>query len=108
MLAEDRLLTLLGLRLDHLRSRSVPVRGVHPGPSEGVSRLRWADGTTLLVRSQRPGSMAQVAAWLHRGTPVLVERWERRGASLVLLLRARTALRVLRLGVVVMGPEQPD
>lgn len=105
---EENLRTLLGKRLDYLISRRIPVRGVHPGPIQLTSRLRFADGTTLLVRSEHPGSLARVLQAVLSGKPVLVERWERRPGGLALWLALQATGKRLHLGVLVLGPDQPD
>ena len=104
---EARVLGLLVVRLNYLIQRRIPVRGVQPGPVHGATRLRMADGTTLLVRSDQPGSMARVLHAITTGRAVLVERWERRGPVVALWLGVQ-GVKMLHLGVVGLGPDQPD
>ncbi|HOB04931.1 MAG TPA: hypothetical protein PKM36_06630 [Propionibacteriaceae bacterium] len=108
VVGEGRLLALLGVRLDQLMARRIPVRGVSAGPVLHSTRLRFADGTTLLVRSERSGNMARVLQAVLSGRPVLVERWERRSGGLALALAVQSSGRRLHLGMVVLGPDQPD
>ncbi len=106
--AEERLLALLGVRLDQLTSRRIPVRGVHAGPVPLSTRLRFADGTTFLVRSEQSGGMARVLHAVTSGRAVLIERWERRASGLALWLAVQSTGRRLHLGVLLLGPDQPD
>lgn len=51
----------LCVRLRPLVQRSVPPRLIEAGPAPGAARLRFADGTTLVVTSVVPGDLAVLA-----------------------------------------------
>ncbi len=106
--AVARLSALLEVRVGHLISRRIPVRGVSAGPLTGSSRLRFADGTTFLVRSEHGGDLARVLHAVTTGRSVLIERQERRPGGLAIWLTLQATVRRLHLGVIVLGPDQPD
>lgn len=105
---EARVLALLGIRLDELINRRVPVRGIHAGPVELSTRLRFADGTTLLVRSEQSGNLARVLRAVQTGRAVLIERWERRPGGLAMSLGMQLDGKRIHLAMLVLGPDQPD
>lgn len=98
-------LALLTRRLEVLRLRKTPVRGVQPGPTTGVTRLQWADGTTLLVRSIKPGAMAAVLRAVNSRRHVLLADWRSLDSQLVVALVGCGSKPV---GVEVLGLDQPD
>ncbi len=55
-------------RLRPLIERQVPVRCVEPVRSLRAARLRFADGTAVLVRGELAGDVGVLAAWTMRQT----------------------------------------
>ena len=49
-------------RLGNVVRRQVPLRAVRPGPSRGLARICFADGTTLQVRGRQVGDLGYLAA----------------------------------------------
>lgn len=49
-------------RLGNVVRRNVPLRAVRPGPSRGLARICFADGTTLQVRGRQVGDLGYLAA----------------------------------------------
>lgn len=112
MTGDDRspqlaVMALVLRRLEVLKLRRVPVRALRPGPIRGVTRMQWGDGTTLLVRSLRPGSMASVQAAINKHRPVLVLCWASQPSELVMRMQVGTGGRQL-VDVIVIGLDQPD
>lgn len=52
---------LLLNRLGVVVRRNVPLRAVRPGPSRGLARICFADGTTLQVRGRQSGDLGNLA-----------------------------------------------
>lgn len=48
-------------RLGNVVRRNVPLRAVRPGPSRGLARICFADGTTLQVRGRQVGDLGNLA-----------------------------------------------
>ncbi len=48
-------------RLGNVTRRHVPLRAIRPGPSKGLARICFADGTTLQVRGRHVGDLGQLA-----------------------------------------------
>lgn len=48
-------------RLGNVVRRNVPLRAVRPGPSRGLARICFADGTTLQVRGRQVGDLGHLA-----------------------------------------------
>lgn len=105
---EERIFALLCIRLDRLVSRRVPVRGVSAGPVHRTSRLMFADGTTLIVRSECPGGVARVLHATLKGHAVLLEEWTDGTAGLQLSLALPSLGRQRHHRMVVLGADQPD
>jgi hypothetical protein len=107
---------LLARMLSPLVARQVPVRSVSPGPLEGVARVRWADGTVLLVRSSTPGALTRVSVALAAGAHVVASEVQHAEAdpsrpptelALILSLERR-GRRAPPLELMVLGLDQPD
>lgn len=95
-----------GLPLETLRSRRVPVRGVEPGPLTGVGRLRWGDGTVMLVVSARPGDLSRVLRSLETRRSLTLASYEPSEEGPLLTLAGGVGREPVRL--VVVGRDQPD
>ncbi len=48
-------------RVGNVMRRNVPLRAVRPGPSRGLARMCFADGTTLQVQGRHVGDLGQLA-----------------------------------------------
>ncbi|MHA7862548.1 hypothetical protein ACX1DX_14425 [Tessaracoccus sp. Y36] len=105
---QERIFALLMIRLDRLIQRRIPVRNVSPGPVQRTARLQFADGATLLVRSQRSGSSAAVMHAILEGRSVLLEAWQWQDDGLVLTLAAPVRRRMMRHCLILLGADQPD
>jgi hypothetical protein len=92
-------------RLHQLVDRGVPARGIEPVPAWGAARLRFADGTTLVVRGAAAGDVGVLASWARRGS--IVPRSVSTAAS-----RARLTFAAPdghgEVAVLVRGLDQPD
>lgn len=99
-----------GLPLETLLSRRVPVRGVEPGPVTGVGRLRWGDGTVMLVVSARRGELSRVLRSLETRRSLTLESYEQPDeqseAGPLLTLAGAVGREPVRL--IVVGRDQPD
>lgn len=96
----------LQVQLPGLVARRVPVRGVTPGPAQGVGRLRLADSTTFLVGGAAPGDLGRIVRALHDKYAITLARWEHRDERLLLTLTGvpgRTPVQIW-----LIGPDQPD
>ena len=60
-------------------ARRVPARAVEAAPERRAVRVRFADGTQLLVRGTTPGDAGVLARWLRDRTVLLVTWLEDRG-----------------------------
>ena len=106
---DDELSSMLGARLvarlAPLIARRIPARVVETVPGLPRARVRFADGTAVLVHGVRPGDVGVLAAWLHQGS-VVPSRCTLAGdgARLELLAPGRRA----RVCVCVDGLDQPD
>jgi hypothetical protein len=67
--------------LRRLVSRGVPARAVEAAPDRGAVRIRFADGTQLLVRGSAPGDAGVLARWLSDRTVLLVTWLETEGEA---------------------------
>jgi hypothetical protein len=63
-----RRVVLLESRLRPVVERRVPVRAIEPVPGLHVSRMRFADGTTVVVRGFEPGDVAVLASVIRKRT----------------------------------------
>ena len=67
--SDEHLAQRLAIRVAPLIARQVPVRGVEPAPSLRAMRIRFGDGTTVIVRGLAPGDAAVLGVAL-RDHPV--------------------------------------
>lgn len=104
--AAEQLTRHLQVQLPGLVERRVPVRGITPGPAEGVGRLRLADSTTFLVGGFVPGDLGRVLRALHNRYAVTIAGWEPRDSSLLLTLAGVPGRDPVQ--VWLLGPDQPD
>lgn len=92
-------------RLHLLVDREVPARGVEPVPAWGAARLRFADGTTVVVRGASAGDLGVLAGWVRRRS-VVPRAVSGTGPGARLTFAAPDGRR--QLDVVVRGFDQPD
>lgn len=104
--AAERLTRHLQVQLPGLVERRVPVRGITPGPTQGVGRLRLADSTTFLVGGFVPGDLGRVLRALHHRYAVTLAGWERVDGGLLLTLAGVPGREPVRIWLI--GPDQPD
>ncbi len=103
---EVRVALLLASVLRPLVRRSVPPRLVEAGPAVRSARLHFADGTTVLVRSLRPGDLTALA--------VVMRRCSAKPVSCTMAPDGSTQLRLVwpggqrPLALQVLGLDQPD
>ena len=87
-----------------LVERRTPARSVEAVPGLGTARVRFADGTALLIEGEAPGDVAILARWIWRGSVVPTSSSsEADGTHLVFWSSSRR-----RLSVRVTGLDQPD
>ncbi len=91
--------------LDLLIERQVPGRAVEVASGVGSARVRFADGTALLVQGQAHGMAGVLAAWVHQGSVVLAV-YEAGRSGVQLTFRDRAHRRELTL--LATGLDQPD
>lgn len=91
--------------LDRLSRRGTPVRGMEAFNDDGVVRVRFADGTTILVRGERPGELSAVAMAVVRSQPVLLTSLRETGSGVVAALRWPGPARPVTIRIV--GRDQP-
>ncbi|WP_151525533.1 hypothetical protein [Serinicoccus kebangsaanensis] len=96
----------LQVQLPGLVARRVPLRGVTPGPLQGVGRLRMADSTTFLVGAAQPGDLGRIVRALHNKHAITISRWEHRDEGLLLTLAGAPGREPVQVWLV--GPDQPD
>lgn len=95
-----------GLPLARLLSRRIPVRGLEPGPLTGVARMRWGDGTVMLVAAARPGDLSRVLRTLATRRSLTLAAYEDGEDGPLLTLHGAVGREPVRL--VVVGRDQPD
>jgi hypothetical protein len=96
----------LSSRLEPLVQRGVPPRVIEAAPVPRAARLRFADGTTVLVKVAVPGELCTLALNMRHGS-LLPAGWTTdRDGSAHLLLSCPAAHR--RLSLHVVGLDQPD
>lgn len=103
---EVRLALLLSVKLKPLVQRCVPPRLIEAGPVARAARLRFADGTTVVVKSAVPGDLAVLAAVMRRCSARPVACTVAPDGSTQLKLVWPGGRRALALQVV--GLDQPD
>jgi len=90
-------------RLELVVARQVPVRGIERAPGGGCARVRFADGTSVLVRGTHPGDAGVLAARARRDAVLLRScRAQANGAHLVFTTPKGD------LDLVATGLDQPD
>jgi hypothetical protein len=94
----------LARRLRPLVERRVPLRQVEAVRELGASRLRFADGTALVVRGAVAGDVGVLATWV-RSTSVPVSACHHREDGVWLVFAPPRGRR--RLSVLVTGLDQP-
>ena len=104
--AAEQMTGHLQVQLPGLVERRVPVRGITPGPAQGVGRMRLADSTTFLIGGFVPGDLGRVGRALHNRYAVTIARWESEEGGLVLTLAGVPGREPVR--VWLLGPDQPD
>lgn len=104
--AAEQMTGHLQVQLPGLVERRVPVRGITPGPAQGVGRMRLADSTTFLIGGFVPGDLGRVLRALHNRYAVTIARWEREEGGLLLTLAGVPGREPVR--VWLLGPDQPD
>lgn len=104
--AAARAVERLSRRLEGLISRRVPVRGISPGPLGGIARLRFADGTAVLVRSARQGDLSRVARTLTTRRSMVLAGYDAGPEGVLLTLHGAPGREPV--GLVLIGPDQPD
>jgi hypothetical protein len=97
--------TNLAIRLQPLVERQVPARCIEAAPHLRASRIRFADGTTVLARGTVPGQVAVLAAEIRiRSLPPAACTVDEDGTHLLFgWPGARRTLSIL-----VTGMDQPD
>jgi hypothetical protein len=93
-------------RLGPVVQRGVPPRAIEAGPVPRAARLRFADGTTVVVRSTAPGDLALLALAMRQGSVRTAACTTDAHNKAQLLLACPGSQRQLWLRVV--GFDQPD
>lgn len=95
----------LVVRLQPLVQRAVPVRKVEAAPGLPSARIRFADGTTVVVRGHAPGDVGVLAVWALRASfPPVTCSTDADGVHLAFALPGGRR----RLSVLVTGLDQPE
>jgi hypothetical protein len=96
----------LSLKLGPLVQRGVPPRVLEAAPVAKAARLRFADGTTVVVKGTSPGDLAVLAMAMQHGSlrPTACRPSPDGGAQLQL----RSPDGQHRLSIRVVGLDQPD
>lgn len=92
--------------LDHLHRRGTPVRGVEAYNDDGVVRIRFADGTTILVRGDGAGALSHAAVAVVRSQAVLLTGVRETASGVVAALRWPGAAHPVTIHVI--GHDQPE
>jgi len=96
----------LSWRLRVLVQRSIPPRVMEPAPVQRAARLRFADGTTVLVKGSAPGDLGILA--------MAMKHWSVKPTGFATSPEGIAQLRLAwpganhRLSVDVVGLDQPD
>jgi hypothetical protein len=96
----------LSSRLQPLVQRGVPPRVIEAAPAPRAARLRFADGTTILVKVAVPGQLGTLALTMRHGSLKPAGWRTDPDGSAHLLLSSSAEDRCLSLHVV--GLDQPD
>jgi hypothetical protein len=96
----------LSSRLGPLVRRGVPPRVIEGAPVPRAARLRFADGTTVLVKVTVPGELGTLAVIMRRGSLMPAAFSTDRDGSAHLLLSCPGEHR--RVSLHVVGLDQPD
>jgi hypothetical protein len=96
----------LALRLQPLVQRGVPPRVIEAAPVPRAARLRFADGTTVLVQATAPGELGALALTMRHGSLKPARCTTDPDGSAHLLLSCSGEHR--RLSLHVVGLDQPD
>lgn len=96
----------LSSRLQPLVQRGVPPRFIEAAPVPRAARLRFADGTTVLVKTAVPGELGTLVLTMRQGSLRPVGWGTHPDGSAHLLLSCPVEQRCLSLHVV--GLDQPD
>jgi hypothetical protein len=96
----------LSSRLQPLVQRGVPPRAIEAAPAPRAARLRFADGTTVLVKVAVPGELGTLALTMRQGSLKPAGWTTHPDGSAHLLLTCPVEHRCLSLHVV--GLDQPD
>jgi hypothetical protein len=96
----------LSSRLSPLVQRGVPPRVIEAAPAPRACRLRFADGTTVLVQVSVPGEVGALAVTMRHGSLKPTGCTTDRDGSAHLFLSSSAEHRWLSLHVV--GLDQPD
>jgi hypothetical protein len=96
----------LSSRLGPLVRRGVPPRAIERAPVPRAARLRFADGTTVLVKVDAPGELGTLAVIMRRGSLKPAALTTDRDGSAHLLLSCPGEHR--RVSLHVVGLDQPD
>ncbi|MBB1516355.1 hypothetical protein H5398_10290 [Tessaracoccus sp. MC1679] len=91
--------------LSRVQNRGTPLRGAEGYGSDGVVRLRFADGTTVLARGDGKGGLGFAAVAVIRGSAVLLAGVHDDGLTVhaVLAWDRRHHVRIE-----IIGSDQPD
>jgi hypothetical protein len=97
--------TSLAIRLQPLVERQVPARCIEAAPHHRATRIRFADGTTVLARGTAPGQVAVLAAEIRlRSLPPAACTTDEEGTYLLFGWPGRRRT----LSILVTGMDQPD
>jgi len=96
----------LSLRLNPLVKRCVPPRAIEAAPVQRAARLRFADGTSVVVKSLVPGDVGVLALAIRRGSVKPAACMTEADGSTRLVFTGLAGHRQLSLRVV--GLDQPD
>jgi hypothetical protein len=95
----------LVVQLQRVIERRVPVRRIEAVPSLSAPRIRFADGTAVLVHGEHAGDVGVLASWVHHHS-VVASACSADAAGTHLVLAAYGRHRTM--SVLVTGLDQPD
>jgi hypothetical protein len=102
--ARDRDARLV-VQLQRVIERRVPVRRIEAVAAVSAPRIRFADGTAVLVHGEHPGDVGLLAAWVHHQS-VVASACSADASGTHLVLAAYGSRRTM--SVLVTGLDQPD